>query len=99
MIGREQEFVLLYRLGMTEKRIKRLVIGEVLMISVFSFACGIVLEKVLSVLLLSKINLLVHKGVPALWFLLCFIGLAILMVRAVTGNFKIITIKEKQKRQ
>lgn len=97
MIGREQEFVLLYRLGMTEKRIKRLVIGEVLMISVFSFACGIVLEKALSVLLLSKINLLVHKGVPALWFLLGFIGLAILMVRVVTGNFKIITIKEKKK--
>ena len=97
IIGREQEFTLLYRLGMTEKRIRNLVRSEVIVISIVSFASGVILEKILSMLFIKRIDLLVHHSLPILWYVLCMAGLVILMVWSISKNFNNIVIKHGTK--
>lgn len=97
IIGREQEFILLYRLGMTEKRIRNLVRSEVVVISLFSFTAGVILEKILSMVFIKRIDLLVHHPLPLLWYALCLAGLILLMVWSISKNFNNIVIKHGSK--
>ena len=92
LFGRENEFILLNRLGYYRQRIKRMLEGESVIICSISCCIGIVLSKILSLICMSRFDLMSQKSLPLTWYMLYYLALVVGMILIVQKDFNKISI-------
>lgn len=97
LFGREEEFNLLYRLGFDKKKIRKLLYGESVVLSIIAFVIGVVLATIISKIFINKFSFNNPVSLPIYVYLTVGVVNTIIYIYIVNRNLKNITIGLNEK--